>query len=1134
MRTLLPAVNADRVVRALKLSGWSVLALLLVALLLVVLLPLIDLGVYRATFESRLSSALGRPVTITGRMTLGLALHPSVTLADVSVANPSWASRPALARIERVRVQFALSALLDRRLEITSLELEGLDALLERRAGGAANWTLGPSGPAPGPVSGVAVEALSCERCVLAYRGKDEYRVALSALSAAIAPAEPLQVLASGAYRDVSWTLSLVGGNLQDLLAAPAPWPIELKLRAAGATLSAKGELRGSDVDAEFTLSGEDLGQLTSALPAPASVSGPYKLSGRVSTQDARFRLTSLSGSFTEDGRPVVLESGTMVAGAASPVELALAGKIGGQPFDVSLKGGPAQALPAEPWPVELSIRLAEASADVRGTIARPLAAEGIDLRVRAKGVGLASLGRLAGASLPELGAWALTGRLQDGEQGYAVSDLKARLADTEIQGTLALRRPEGRPDVHADLRLSGIDLRKLLPAGRAPTDETGGGWPIPFPALRTIDAELVLAVGRVVGAPTELRDLRGHARLEQGRLEIDELRFHTPLARVRGRASLDARADTPALAASATLTALDVGKALNAFVLATDRVSGKLQRVELELNTSGRTLAELRGHGALRIEARSGELSYWRGTERNVVRANLKRLEGRAQADAALTLAAEGALREVPFEVRLEGEALRHLLRAPDAYPVKVSARLAGDAAKLEGTLGWAADKPRLAVDLRLSGPSLETINRLFDVQIPELGPYEIAGRLTGEGGRYQLSGFDLKLDKSELTGSATLATSTPRPRLDVEIAARVVDLSELARDLHWGGAEQQTEVKTDRMLRRLLGMQPLSRTLDLRLAVSADRLLAGNVDIGDLQLDVESGNGRLRVSPFNLTVHDGKISGALEIDAGSDTATSRLELTVRQIDYGTLLKELGIRDGVQGTLDAELRLEGRGQTQESVLAGLKGSIVLVSGPTLITGGDLGLWGAGVLSGLTSITTTALGIERDTRFNCMVWPFEVADGIARSETILMDTPKMTIHGGGTINLATEELDLLLRPARKRASLFSLDNPVRVTGTLAQPQRTTLGKTETFAKLMLAFLNPAFLLLSVDIGTGATNPCVAAIAASERDPDAKQAVGLREDVRGFLRQLRSPLTPSPDRGQPSGDKAPVQELSEPR
>ncbi len=77
---------------------------------------------------------------------------------------------------------------------------------------------------------------------------------------------------------------------------------------------------------------------------------------------------------------------------------------------------------------------------------------------------------------------------------------------------------------------------------------------------------------------------------------------------------------------------------------------------------------------------------------------------------------------------------------------------------------------------------------------------------------------------------------------------------------------------------------------------------------------------------------------------------------------------------------------------------------------------------------------------------------------------------------------------MILAPRPKRASLVSLANPVRIRGTLSQPE-VSVTKLPRRRRLVrfgilagLSVINPAvFILAFSDIGTGEANPCVSAV-----------------------------------------------------
>jgi len=121
-----------------------------------------------------------------------------------------------------------------------------------------------------------------------------------------------------------------------------------------------------------------------------------------------------------------------------------------------------------------------------------------------------------------------------------------------------------------------------------------------------------------------------------------------------------------------------------------------------------------------------------------------------------------------------------------------------------------------------------------------------------------------------------------------------------------------------------------------------------------------------------------------------------------------------------------------------------------------------------------------------------------LSQGLAQVEDFLLDTRRITVAGGGLVNLETETLDLLIAPRPKRTSLVSLANPVRIRGTLAKPEVSTerLPSRRRLARtgLLAGLVNPLFLLTAfADTGTAGSNPCVLAVeranqAAGSGDP----------------------------------------------
>jgi uncharacterized protein involved in outer membrane biogenesis len=76
---------------------------------------------------------------------------------------------------------------------------------------------------------------------------------------------------------------------------------------------------------------------------------------------------------------------------------------------------------------------------------------------------------------------------------------------------------------------------------------------------------------------------------------------------------------------------------------------------------------------------------------------------------------------------------------------------------------------------------------------------------------------------------------------------------------------------------------------------------------------------------------------------------------------------------------------------------------------------------------------------DEDVKINCAAADFGIKSGLASSRLFVFDTENAIIYIDGTVNFATEQLDLKVTPESKGLRLFSLRSPLYVRGTFAKP-----------------------------------------------------------------------------------------------
>ncbi|MBI2001637.1 MAG: AsmA family protein [candidate division NC10 bacterium] len=117
-----------------------------------------------------------------------------------------------------------------------------------------------------------------------------------------------------------------------------------------------------------------------------------------------------------------------------SPLTIDFAGAYAGKPFTLAGTVGPLSELqaPSPPYPVRLALKAGGTAIEAEGTIAKPMEAAGLDLKVSAKGEDVAEVAKLAGKAIPAVGPFAMTARVTGTAQALSLAGIDASVGKAE------------------------------------------------------------------------------------------------------------------------------------------------------------------------------------------------------------------------------------------------------------------------------------------------------------------------------------------------------------------------------------------------------------------------------------------------------------------------------------------------------------------------------------------------------------------------------------------------------------------------------------------------------------------------------------------------------------------------------
>ncbi len=446
----------------------------------------------RGPIEAQATRALGVPVTLAPPFRLHLLGTPRVAVGGLHLGAAPGSGAPFLLEASGLELRAGWGALRatldDGRLRLQRLAAQRIESHLLRRANGPPSWQLRPPEPqapqdAPPPWPQVDVVELR------------EARLHVD---------------------DALTRLQLEARLSLD----------ESQPRAGGAAMA----------------SGAAVASPTASASAPARGSPDAATPGFRATAEGRWRGAAVSASLT------------------APAVLPVLAAPGAAPLDVVARA-----------------QLGATRASYEGRLSDLLGALDLAGRVEASGPSLAAAGAAVGITLPSTPPFRLAGTLTRQGAVYEIEVATATVGTSDLRGHFRFDPRGARP------RLDGaLEGRRLVLADLAPSVGAGGGSPatpakpttppavrpdgsttpaatpprrvlpdrrFDLPSLRAMDADVRFALDRLdlgPGALESLAPLRGHLRLDDGLLRIDELLATTAGGTLSGSTSLDGRPARP------------------------------------------------------------------------------------------------------------------------------------------------------------------------------------------------------------------------------------------------------------------------------------------------------------------------------------------------------------------------------------------------------------------------------------------------------------------------------------------------------------------------------------------------------------------------------------------------------------
>ena len=451
----------------------------------------------------------------------------------------------------------------------------------------------------------------------------------------------------------------------------------------------------------------------------------------------------------------------------------------------------------------------------------------------------------------------------------------------------------------------------------------------------------------------------------------------------------------------------------------------------------------------------------------------------------------------KTPFQISGNLGQLSGILNPAEQWPLDLKITAVGSTVSIAGHIKNIMEVKGIDLKLGAKGSDIANFQQFSGEPLPVKGPFEVAGHLSAPTLEdFKISDIAILLGESKISGEIELNRKSPRPQITAKFQSQKLDLRPFINPADSDGKTETKTKKSAGKSDKVFSTEPFSlqafQLVDAAVSLRADQILTHRIALDKFNLDLNLKNGHLIVKPLTTDSGGGHLTCNLDVRTNKNHITLATQITAQKIDLGEMLKKLGIARDLDGVLEVDINLKGQGNSVAALMAGLNGDVVVFLSEGQMPVKYLNLVGADLTTSILKIVNPFEKKIEKAQINCAVCDFNIKDGLAQSDILMIDDPDKTLLSAGTINLKTEALDFGIQTQPKEGlgtketgkvsvSLSAITKPFKLGGTLANP---SLGiSAERAAKTIgSALIGPGGLAsLFVSTSSGKENPCAAAL-----------------------------------------------------
>lgn len=463
-----------------------------------------------------------------------------------------------------------------------------------------------------------------------------------------------------------------------------------------------------------------------------------------------------------------------------------------------------------------------------------------------------------------------------------------------------------------------------------------------------------------------------------------------------------------------------------------------------------------------------------------------------------SVKVAFDGALQGEPLHIAGTVGPLNQLRNPSKPYPVDLDGSFGESRLAIQGTMRKPLSFSGLDLRVSFEGKKLQQLARTLDIPLPPMPDFRTTGVLTGGGGDWTLKALSAKLGSSDLEGGIAIDVRGKMPYLRANLTSSYIDIADFTgflgvKPAHSSAPPPKAEAADTS--NRIISATPIAvarlNDINAEVGLEAGRVKASKgLPLDRVSASLTLKNGFLTLHPLAFGIADGTVDFSLYLDSTSPEPWLKLDAGISHIDLHALVAGMKLSPLLRqttGIVGGFVHFTSTGNSLRAFLGHMNGRAAL-----FMENGQLSrlLQEIANLNVLKALGLLATG-DQPVPVNCLVSDFDLRHGVATTQTAVLDTTDTLITGRGNFNFPAETIYVELVPYHKTLTLFTLNTPIEIRGTFAEPTVRLnpggIGGKVAAGAILGVLLPPVGALLPfIDLGLGHDNVCARAFTALKK------------------------------------------------